>query len=104
MYSIGVVLQEIMVRGFIQGSLLHLFKNKRKSLYSNLVATSCFVVFHIQSSYMFALWMIPFSLYWGNLFNKFKNLAGPIISHIIIGCWVLFALNFYSFSGILRLE
>lgn len=93
-YTIASPLQEILMRGFIQGSLTEFLPGKYRKLQANIVATGLFSIAHIQFSTLIAVLLIPFSLFWGYLFMRHKTIVGCSWSHILIGLWALFALDF----------
>ena len=93
-YCAFAFLQAIMQNGFCQAPIYLLSKSPNKSLHSVLLSSLIFTFAHIDLSLAYALATIPAGLLWAILFNKQKSLIGPYISHIIIGIWSFWALNF----------
>ena len=96
-YVICAILQTIGCNGFVQSSIKNLTKNKYAILGSIFSSTLLFSSFHVDLNFMFAIIVIPALLFWGIMYNKQNSLVGVSISHIIIGTWVLFILNFHDF-------
>ena len=93
-YCAFAFLQAVMQNGFFQAPIYLLSKSPNKSLHSVLISTLIFAFAHVDLSLAYAIVTIPAGLLWAILFNKQKSLIGPYISHIIIGTWSMWVLNF----------
>lgn len=105
-YTICAILQTIGCNGFVQSSIKNLSKSRYAVSASIVSSTLLFSSFHIDLHFIFALLVIPVLAFWGIMYDKQESLVGVSISHIIIGIWVLFFLNFsdilYSINQIIH--
>ncbi len=92
-YVIFVNLQEFIARGVLQGSLQDFLQMKHKDLIANIVSSGVFAAMHIHLYSSLALIMFIPSLFWGWLYIRHRTLLGPVVSHIIVGAWAIFALG-----------
>ena len=82
---ISVPLQEFVFRGYVQKRLGEATINRTETI---VLASFAFAIFHYPSKSLIVMTFI-IGLIWGYLFEKHKTLAGPLISHIILGTFIL---------------
>ena len=87
-------LQELIVRGAIQGSLEFFLEGKNKVFTAIIISNLVFGVTHLHYSFLLAIIVVFFGIFWGWLYARQRNLIGPSISHILIGVWGLFIIGF----------
>lgn len=87
-------LQTVIQNGFCQAPIFLLSKSPRKRFHSLLLSTLLFTFAHIDLNLIYAIAVIPAGFLWAMLFDKQKSLIGPYVSHIIIGIWAFWFLNF----------
>jgi CRP-like cAMP-binding protein/membrane protease YdiL (CAAX protease family) len=93
LYGPHCLLQELVARGVIQGSLERYLgdRNPRAGL---LVASAMFGIFHLHVSLAFAATTFGVSLVFGLLYARHRSLAGPTAAHFLLGlASVAFGLN-----------
>jgi membrane protease YdiL (CAAX protease family)/CRP-like cAMP-binding protein len=95
-YALFSLLQEFISRGILQSSLMDFLHGKHKNTLSIIVTSGVFSAMHIHISAVLALVVFIPSVFWGWLYARQKTLLGPIISHIMVGWWVLFILGIDS--------
>lgn len=93
-YTLLVPVQELIIRGCVQGCLTHFFRSPHRALLAIVVSNLLFMTFHNLGGIGFSLFAGFFGLMWGWLYNKQKTLVGPIISHGIGGFYILGILNY----------
>jgi len=93
-YIFHAGMQELLFRGFIQGSLQHYLRGSFTKLRSSILATIIFAGAHLHLGLLFTAVIVPFSFLWGFLFSRFNSILPSFISHGIIGLYALFAINF----------
>ena len=93
LYGPHCLLQEVVARGVIQGSLER-YLGDRNPQAGLLVASAMFGVFHLHVSLTFALATFGVSLVFGILYARRRSLAGPTAAHLMLGlASVAFGLN-----------
>ncbi len=93
-YTIFAPVQELIARSGIQSSMEIFLNNKHKTWTAIFLSTLCFSSTHLHVSLMLALLVFPLGLFWGWLYSRHPTIIGPIISHVIIGCFGLFVVGF----------
>jgi CRP-like cAMP-binding protein len=95
-YALFCPVQEFLARGAIQTSFqLFLGSEKNsKNLQAIILSNLIFAQSHLWLSVNFAIMVFFSGLFWGWMYNKQKDLVGVSVSHILIGCWVAFAIGF----------
>jgi membrane protease YdiL (CAAX protease family) len=102
-YAAFCPLQVFAINGTFQGCILYLFNGKHGRFISIVAATSLFSLIHLVISWLFALAMIFFGLYWAILFCKHRSIIAITASHIIVGIWGLYVLGYTKvFEVLLR--
>lgn len=96
-YTVTAPLQEIIFRGAIQSLLANFLTGKYASTWAILLSTMMFCIAHLHVGIWFALIVFIPSLFWGVLYARQQSLLGPILSHILIGWWVLYGLGVERF-------
>jgi len=87
LYSLHSALQEFMGRGVMLGMMLKIFGDsswKQRQL-SNLAVSMMFGLIHIHFGFATVGLMMLFSLLLGTYYFVHRNLAGPILIHIVLG-------------------
>ena len=93
-YTFFCFVQEVILRGAIQNSLIHFltgpFTKTRVVLTTTLIAFAAHL--DLKSLILPLLVILP-NIFWCLLYYKYRSLLGVTVSHIIIGVWVLFILG-----------
>ena len=89
LYPIVAMIQEFSARGILQGALERLLVGTWKRTKAVLAASVIFGVFHVFYSVELALLSIGASLLWGALYARSRTLIGPILSHFVIGNFLI---------------
>jgi hypothetical protein len=92
-YAIVVPFQEIVARGAMQSSLARFYVGRRATARAIFVANALFTASHLYLSTTFAVVSFLPGLFWGVLYARHGTLVGPVLSHALLGWWVLFALG-----------
>lgn len=92
-YAVSSLVQELIVRAALQSTLEMFLWGKRRVLRAILVAALCFSVNHMHLSFLFACMVFLPGVFWGWLFYRRRNIAGPTLSHLIVGGYVFFVLG-----------
>ena len=97
-YILFVPIQEFLVRGVLQSSLYYFLGGpKEKRMWMSIIVSNfLFSIAHLHSSFFYAFLAFLPGIFWGWLFAHQKSLLGVIVSHLLIGAWVVFI------SGLLR--
>ena len=80
-----VPLQEIGIRGGVQGALQEFLTGPRRALWAIVTSNLIFSVTHTFLSPQFALLTLIPGLLWGWLYYRERTLIGPMLSHAIVG-------------------
>lgn len=86
-YAAHSALQEFMGRGVLLGMMLRIFDSstwQRRQL-SNVAVSMMFGLTHIHFGLLTVALMIVFSILIGSYFMIYRNLAGPVIIHTVLG-------------------
>jgi len=86
---ISVPVQEVIFRGFVQTRL----KRFLPTTASIIITSLLFCSIHYPSMTTVYLTFVA-SIFWGYSFNKEPNLAGPIISHMVLGVCLVYLFVF----------
>jgi CRP-like cAMP-binding protein len=89
-------LQEFISRGVMQSMLQNFlagseFKVKWVAI---ILSNLLFSLSHLHISVSFVFFVFPAGIFWGWLFARHQTLLGVTLSHIMLGVWVIFVLNF----------
>ena len=98
-YMALVPLQEIIVRGLMQGSLQHFLTGKLRLPLAILGSNAVFLVAHLNMDVSIALLSAGGGLIWGVLYARHHSILGVTLSHWIVGAWVLFVMDFPGIWG-----
>ncbi len=82
---LSVPLQEIVVRGFVQGTLEEFLVGSRRVLWAVVVSNLIFSVTHSYLSPQIAVLTLLPGVFWGWLYHRQRTLIDPIFSHLVIG-------------------
>jgi CRP-like cAMP-binding protein len=82
---VAVPLQEIIIRGCMQGALQEFLTGPRRALWAIVTSNLLFAVIHTSLSPRFALLTLLPGALWGWLYYRERTLIGPILSHAIVG-------------------
>lgn len=96
LYILFVPIQELIVRGAIQGALYELVSDKERNrvIGSILLSNFMFSSFHAHISLFFVVIIFIPSVIWGYLYYRHKTLIGVTVSHILSGTFAIYALGF----------
>jgi CRP-like cAMP-binding protein len=86
-YLVHSALQEFMGRGVLLGMMLRVFESRtwRQRQFANLVVSAMFALVHIHFGLATVAMLGVFSLLLGSYYLYFRNLAGPILIHWVLG-------------------
>lgn len=86
-YAVHSALQELIGRGIMLGIMLRIFENRtwRQRQFSNVLVSVMFALMHIHFGLATVALVGVFSLLLGSYYLIFRNLAGPILIHIVLG-------------------
>lgn len=93
LYLASAVVQELTVRCALQAGLESFLLGKGRRGRAILVAAMMFAVNHLHMRFLFALLAFLPGLFWGWMFSRRRNLAGPTLSHFVVGGFVFFVLG-----------
>lgn len=86
----SVPIQELIVRGGLQGSLQAFLTGKYRALIAIFASNLIFAIVHLSLSHKLAYSVFLLGLFWGWLYYRHRNLLGVIVSHLLIGTWAFF--------------
>lgn len=86
-YALHSALQEFMGRGVLLGMMLRIFDDTtwRQRQFSNVAVSMMFGLTHIHFGLATVALTMVFSLLLGAYYLKYRNLAGPILIHAVLG-------------------
>ena len=86
-YVVHSALQEFMGRGVLLGMMLRVFESRtwRQRQFSNVAVSIMFALVHIQFGLATVAMLGVFSLLLGSYFLIYRNLAGAILIHTVLG-------------------
>lgn len=95
-YACLVPLQEFLARGVIQGPLFDFFEGppRRRWFWAIVVSNTLFAVTHLHLTLTYGAAAFVGGILWGLLYARQRSLLGPIVSHVIIGLFALWVLDF----------
>ncbi len=102
-YAALVPLQEFLSRGAIQGTLFDVLdgSERRRKFWSILVSNTLFAITHLHLTITYGVAAFVGGLFWGWLYSQERSLVRPVVSHIIVGVFALYVLDFADlFKGI----
>ncbi|HEY1721604.1 MAG TPA: CPBP family glutamic-type intramembrane protease [Magnetospirillaceae bacterium] len=87
LYLVHSALQEFMGRGVLLGMMLRVFESRtwRQRQFANVAVSMMFALVHIHFGLQTVAMLGVFSLLLGSYFLIFRNLAGPILIHWLLG-------------------
>lgn len=86
--------QELIVRGCLQGSLETFLIGKWKKFVAILSSNLLFTTFHLFISFWFAVLVLFPGFYFGWLYSRTHNLFGVWLAHGLVGTWGLWIVGF----------
>jgi hypothetical protein len=95
-YSVAAPVQELIVRGCLQGSLNRFLIGEHKTLVAIVLSNLLFSTLHLQVSLPLAICVFFIGCVWGWLYSRHQTILGVSISHIIIGIWGFVIVNIFS--------
>ncbi|MBX7066542.1 MAG: cyclic nucleotide-binding domain-containing protein [Parachlamydiales bacterium] len=93
-YIVLAPLQEFVARGGIQTSFRNFFQGPNRVIAAIVISNLIFQMLHTTKDPWIAIASLICGFFWGMLFETQKSLIGVIISHVIIGTWGFFILDF----------
>ncbi len=90
LYLVFAPVQEFLTRGVFQSAIERILTGPHATRMAIITTSLLFSAVHTTFSLPFALVSLFASLYWGHLFARYRTLAGPALSHVMLG--VLFML------------
>ncbi len=88
-YFLFAFVQELFARGILQGLLMDFLTGKRKMWLSIFISSLIFSSVHVVYSEVLAINAFFFSMYFGWLYTRHRNLLGPWVAHGLLGIWGL---------------
>jgi hypothetical protein len=88
-YLLFVPFQEFLSRGVLQSSLRAALFSKHTAFFAIFLSSLIFSAFHNFVSFYYAIAAFLGGLFWGWLYERQKSLVGPVVSHLLVGWWVL---------------
>lgn len=85
--------QEFISRGMFQTSIKTFFSGPYRSSLAIFCSALIFASFHCHLSLTFAIGAFIFGCFWGWMRDRQDSLVGPIVSHVILGAWILSMLD-----------
>ena len=87
LYSLHSALQELMGRGVMLGIMLRIFgdENWKQRQLSNVAVSMMFGLIHVHFGFGVVALMMGFSLLLGTYYFIHRNLAGPVLIHVVLG-------------------
>lgn len=95
-YALSCVVQELIVRGALQSSLMMFLTGRGRALKAIGITALIFAMTHLHMSFLFAALAFVPALFWGWLFARRPNVAGVTLSHIAVGTYVFFVMGVNS--------
>ncbi len=89
-YLVLTPIQELLVRGAIQGSLQRFLSGEHHVAAAIFVSNLIFGMCHLHMSLTVGLVVFVFGIFWGWMYARQGNLIGVSISHLLIGGWGFF--------------
>lgn len=84
-YIIVAPLQEWICRGVLLTAIADLMPGKTRPMSAIVITSLIFSTLHLHYSQSLAVVALVSGIVWGWLHLKYRNLAGPIVSHFILG-------------------
>jgi CRP-like cAMP-binding protein len=84
-YILVAALQEWICRGVFLTSIAKLMPGRTRPAAAVLISSLVFSTLHLHYSSSLAVVALVTGIVWGTLFLAYRNLAGPVISHFILG-------------------
>ncbi len=94
-YLLFSPVQEFVVRCGLQSSFDKFMSGRFKTPLSIVVATMLFSATHLHVSFVLAVIVFPLGLFWGWLYSRHPTLFGVSASHMLIGFFGLFIVEFH---------
>lgn len=92
-YMLFTVVQEFVARGVTQTALGEILPRWHRPTVALLVANLLFAGTHLHISPFFAAVSFVPGLVWGWLFERYRNLAAPVVNHALTGLFAYFVLD-----------
>lgn len=93
-YLVVVPIQELVVRGAMQGPLERFLVGPHARAKAVVIANFLFIASHLYLSTSFAVTSFVPGLVWGALYARHQTLVAPIVSHWLFGLWAFLVLGF----------
>src|SRR5262249_5581885 len=84
-YLAFVPLQELVVRGSIQGALEHFLLGENRVRWAILASNAIFATGHLHVSVTLAVAVFVTGMFWGWLYSRQHSLVGVSVSHLLLG-------------------
>jgi CRP-like cAMP-binding protein len=84
-YILIAALQEWICRGVFLTSIAKLMPGRMRPAAAVLISSLVFSTLHLHYSSSLAVVALVTGIVWGTLFLAYRNLAGPVVSHFILG-------------------
>lgn len=101
-YTALAPVQEIIVRGCIQSALRNFFRGPNAVFMAILTSNLLFQILHTVKEFWLAIASFVLGLFWGFLFESQKSVLGVSISHMLIGAWAFFIVDFSTLIDLAR--
>jgi len=95
LYVLFAPIQELIVRGILQGGMQHFLSGKGAVTRSIILSNLIFACGHIPANLWFAVLTFIPGLFWGWMYAKQGTLVGVSLSHILIGLYASLLLGIF---------
>jgi CRP-like cAMP-binding protein len=99
-YLLFIPVQELVARGFLQSCLRNFFQGPDRVFMAILTSNLLFEIVHTVKNFWFAVGTFFLGIYWGILFEQQKSLVGVCVSHMIVGGFFFFVLDYQTLFNI----
>lgn len=86
-YSLLCPIQELLVRGCLQGVMEKVLTLRSKKLAAILLSNIIFSTFHLHLSMFLTISVFFVGCMWGWLYSRHNTIVGVSVSHILLGLW-----------------
>lgn len=94
LYLLSTPIQEFIVRGVLQTSLQKTLSGRNKTRMAILISNLIFAAMHEPLFWLFPIAVFLPGLVWGWLYARHHTLIGVSLSHLLLGFWAFYILDF----------
>ncbi|HMK66391.1 MAG TPA: CPBP family intramembrane glutamic endopeptidase [Thermodesulfobacteriota bacterium] len=96
-YFVVLSFQEFFARGMMQGPMEHCLVGKNSKWLAIVMSSIIFGVYHLHYSIPMAAVSAIAGIQFGSLYSRHQTLIAPIVSHLLVGSWILGPLGFIPY-------